>query len=202
MTAAPCTPGATRSPSRRRRYAGPRVSGSYGSGRVIEKVTAVDDREDGCSRTDSQRQRQERDRREHGRASERAQPMDHVARHVVQPWHAALIPERVHRLRRASRLNPCGARRIVGGETTTSCVLCGQLQVRPKLAFQVGVTPARPQRSPETLNPFAKDAHVISLNSSGPRVFIRHTNGIPQRPLESQMNTTEVLPRHTGPSCT
>ena len=91
--------------------------------------------------------------------------MAHVARQVVQPRQASLIPERVHGLRSASRLNPRGARSIVGGETTTSCVLCGHFHVRPELVFQVGVAPARQQRSLKTLNPFAKDAHVISLNS-------------------------------------
>ena len=91
--------------------------------------------------------------------------MAHVARQVVQPRQAPLIPERVHGLRSASRLIPRGARSIVGGETTTSCVLCGHFHVRPELVFQVGIAPARQQRSLKPQNPLAKDAHVISLNS-------------------------------------
>jgi hypothetical protein len=68
----------------------------------------------------------------------------------------AWIRERVHGLRGASYLNPRGARSIVGVETMTSLVLCGDFHVRPELAFQVGVAPGWKQRSPKTLNPFAK----------------------------------------------
>jgi hypothetical protein len=42
-------------------------------------------------------------------------------------------------------------------------VVCGHFHVRPELVFQVGVAPAWKQRSLKTLNPFAKDAHAISL---------------------------------------
>jgi hypothetical protein len=35
--------------------------------------------------------------------------------------------------------------------------------VRPELVFQVGVAPGWKQRSLKTLDPFAKDAHAISL---------------------------------------
>ena len=94
--------------------------------------------------------------------------MAHVARQVVQPRKASLIPERVHGLRGASRLNPRGARSIVGVETTTSLVLCGDFHVRPELVFQVGVAPGWKQRSLKTLNPFAKDAHAISLTHASP----------------------------------
>jgi hypothetical protein len=68
--------------------------------------------------------------------------MGDVARQVIQPRQASLIPERVHRLRSASCLNPRDARGIGGVETTTSRVLCGQFHVRPDLVFQVGVAPA------------------------------------------------------------
>ena len=94
--------------------------------------------------------------------------MAHVARQVVQPRKASLIPERVHGLRGASRLNPRGARSIVGVETTTSRVVRGHFHVRPELVFQVGVAPAWKQRSLKTLNPFAKDAHAISLTHASP----------------------------------
>jgi hypothetical protein len=65
-------------------------------------------------------------------------------------------------LRGASRLNPRGARSIVGVETTTPGVVRGHFHVRPELVFQVGVAPAWKQRSLQTLNPFANDAHAIS----------------------------------------
>src|SRR5688572_12263075 len=94
--------------------------------------------------------------------------MAHVAGQVVQPRNASLIPERVHGLRGASHLNPRGARSIVRVETTTSLVLCGDLHVRTELVFQVGVAPGWKQRSLETLNPFAKDAHAISLAHASP----------------------------------
>jgi hypothetical protein len=71
-------------------------------------------------------------------------------------------------LRSASRLNPRGARSIVGGATTTSCVLFGHFHVRPELVFQVGIAPAWKQRSLKTLNPFAKEAHPISLTHASP----------------------------------
>ena len=79
-----------------------------------------------------------------------------------------LISERVHGLRSASRLDPRSARGIDGVETTTSRVLCGHSQVQPEFLFQVGVAPARKQRSPETVHPFAKEAHAISLPHASP----------------------------------
>jgi hypothetical protein len=94
--------------------------------------------------------------------------MAHVARQVVQPRKASLIPERIHRLRGASRLNPRGAHGIGGLKATTSRVLCGHSQVQPELLFQVSVAPAWKQRSPETVNPFAKDTHAIFLRHASP----------------------------------
>src|SRR6188474_2236630 len=98
--------------------------------------------------------------------------MAHVARQVVQPRKAALIPERVHGLRGASRLNPRRARSIVGVETTTSLVLRGDFHVRPELMFQVGVAPGWKQRSLKTLNKFTKDAHAISQTHTLPRTSV------------------------------
>ena len=119
----------------------------------------IDDREDSGVGADPQRQRQQGDRREHGRAPERAQPMSHIAREVVEPRQASLVAKRIHRLRGTSGLEPCGACGIGGVETTVSGVFCGQFQVQPELLFQIAVGPARKQRSPETVNPFAKGAH-------------------------------------------
>src|SRR5258708_25411611 len=94
--------------------------------------------------------------------------MAHVARQIVQPRQASLIPERVHGLRSASRRNPRGARGIGGVGPTTSRVLCGHFHMRPDLVFQLGVEPALKQRSLKTANPFAKDAHAISLPHASP----------------------------------
>jgi hypothetical protein len=87
--------------------------------------------------------------------------MAHVARKVVQPRQASLIPESVHRLRSASGRNPRGAHGIRGLETTTPRFFCSHRQVQPELLFQVSVAPAWKQRSPKTVNPFAKDAHSL-----------------------------------------
>src|SRR5262245_65108361 len=89
--------------------------------------------------------------------------MAHVAREVVQPRQASLILESVHRLRSASGLNPRRAHGIRGLEATTSRFFCSHRQVQPELLFQVGVAPAWKQCSPETVNPFAKEAHAIFL---------------------------------------
>src|SRR5438552_18008410 len=94
--------------------------------------------------------------------------MAHVAREVVQPRKTSLIAERIHGLRGASRLNPRGARSIVGVVTTTSRVVCGHFHVRPELVFQVGVASAWKQRSLTTLNPFAKEADAIFLRHASP----------------------------------
>src|SRR5262249_42804702 len=91
-----------------------------------------------------------------------------VARQVVEPRKASLISERVHGLRGASCLNPRGARSIVGFETTSSRVVRGHRQVQPELLFQVSVAPAWKQRSPETVNRFAKEAHAIFLRHASP----------------------------------
>src|SRR5262245_5258596 len=94
--------------------------------------------------------------------------MAHVARKVVQPRQPSLIPESLHRLRSASRLNPRSAHGIRGLETTTSRLLCSHRQVQPELLFQVSVAPAWKQRSPETVNPFAKDTHSIFPRHASP----------------------------------
>jgi hypothetical protein len=94
--------------------------------------------------------------------------MAHVAREVVQPRQASLIPESVHRLRRASGLDPRRAQGIRGLKTTTSRFLCSHRQVQPELLFQVSVSPAWKQRSSETVNPFAKDTHAIFLRHASP----------------------------------
>src|SRR5262245_40664398 len=94
--------------------------------------------------------------------------MAHVARQVVQPGQPSLISERVHRLRSGSGLDPRGARSVGGLEAATSRVLCRQLQMQPELLFEVGVAPAWKQRAPETVNPFAKDAHAIFLRHALP----------------------------------
>ncbi len=131
---------------------------------IVERTQdhAVDDREDGRIRADSQCQRQERHRREHGSAPKRAQPMAHVARQVVEPRQASLIPQRVHGLRSASRRNARRAQGIAGVETTTSRVLRRHCQMRPHLVFELGVAPPLQQCSLKTANPFAKDAQAIS----------------------------------------
>src|SRR5262245_32561894 len=94
--------------------------------------------------------------------------MAHVAREVVQPRQASLIPERVHRLRSASGLNPRRAHGIRGLETTASCFFCSHRHVQPELLFEVSVAPAWQQCSPETVNPFAKGAHAIFLRHATP----------------------------------
>jgi hypothetical protein len=94
--------------------------------------------------------------------------MAHVARKVVQPRQPSLIPESVHRLRSGSGLNPRGAHGIRRLKATTSRCFCSHRQVQPELLFQVSVAPAWKQRSPETVNPFAKDAHAIFLRHAPP----------------------------------
>ena len=138
---------------------------------IVERTQdhAVDDREDGRIGADSQCQRQERDRREHGSAPKRAQPMAarrasgrrataSLADRGARPWLAKRLRPRVRAARAAS----------AGFETTTSRVFCGHFQVRPELVFQLGVAPALKQRSLKTVNPFAKNAHAISRPHASP----------------------------------
>src|SRR6185436_11457550 len=109
--------------------------------------------------------------------------MAHVAREVVQPRQASLIPESVHRLRSAAGLNPRRAHGIRGLETTTSRFFCSHRQVQPELLCQVSVAPAWKQRSPETVNPFAKEAHAIVRRPHS----IRRANGLSSGALDCQM---------------
>ena len=59
---------------------------------------AVDDREDGGVRADPERERDDRHRCKDRRASERPQPVMHVADQILEPRQAALIAQRIHRL--------------------------------------------------------------------------------------------------------
>lgn len=85
-----------------------------------------------------------------------------VAGQIVEPRHASLVAKSIHRLRGTSGLESRRACGIGGVRTTTSRVFCGQFQVQPNLLFQVAVAPPGKQGPPETVNPFAKDAHAIS----------------------------------------
>src|SRR5882762_5829453 len=112
--------------------------------------------------------------------------MAHVAREVVQPRQASLIPESVDRLRSASGLNPRRAHGIRGLKSTTSRFFCSHRQVQPELLFQVSVAPAFKQCSPETVNPFAKEAHAIFLRHASPCSKAQPCSG----PSESSVRRT------------
>jgi hypothetical protein len=92
-----------------------------------------------------------------------------VAGQVVEPRHAALVAKGIHRLRDPSGLESRGARGIGGVQTPTLRVFCGQLAVQLELLRQVAVAPPLEQGSPETLTPFAKNAHPISRPHASPR---------------------------------
>src|SRR3954470_8754201 len=94
--------------------------------------------------------------------------MAHVAREVVQPGQSSLISERVHRLRSRSDLDLRGAHSIGAGEAAASRVLCRHLQMQPQLLFEVAVAPSLKNRSGETLQPLANDAHAVSLSHALP----------------------------------
>jgi hypothetical protein len=57
---------------------------------------------------------------------------------------------------------------IRGVETTTSRCFGSHRHVQPELLFQVSVAPAWKQRSQETVNPFANEAHAIFLRHASP----------------------------------
>ena len=57
---------------------------------------------------------------------------------------------------------------IGGVQTPTSRVFCTEFQVQPELHFQVAVVSPWKQGPPETVNPFAKDAHAISGPHASP----------------------------------
>ena len=78
--------------------------------------------------------------------------MAHVARQVVQPRQASLIPERVHGLKRLPPQSR-GARSIVGVETTTS-------RVSAAISSATGArVPGRRRAGPEAA--FPEDAESI-----------------------------------------
>jgi hypothetical protein len=85
-----------------------------------------------------------------------------VAGQIVEPRHASLVAQGIHRLRSASGLESRGARGLGGVQTRTPRVLCGKLQVQPELLLQVAVAPGWKQGAPEAVNPFAKDAPALS----------------------------------------
>jgi len=66
-----------------------------------------------------------------------------------------------------------------------SRVFCGQLAVQPELLFQVSVAPAWKQRSPETVNPFAKEAHAI---------FLRHASACSTVRMMPDRRTQVLVP--------
>ena len=116
---------------------------------------AVDDAEDRGGRADADRQRQHGDRREHALPVEHAQPVSQVAQEIVEPGHAALVAQGVHRVgearRRKHRWFTLGA-----GVAAASTGLRGHLGVEPQFLLQVGVASPRPDRRHQTRDPFAK----------------------------------------------
>ena len=62
-------------------------------------------------------------------AAQHAQPVAHVARHIVEPRQAALIAQLLHRLRHAAGANAGRARRLTRRLAATLCVLGGELEM-------------------------------------------------------------------------
>ena len=87
--------------------------------------------------------------------------MAQVARQVVQPGQPSLISESVHRLRSGSGLDLRGAHSVGGLEAATSRGVCRHLQMQPELLLEVSVAPPSTQRSAETKQPLANDAHAV-----------------------------------------
>ena len=96
-------------------------------------------------------------------ALQRAQPIAHVARDILEPGQASLVANRVHRLRAACGLSPCHAHRLVRVVAATPRGIRHQLKVQPKLLRQVVVPSTWTQRRRETMNPFTKDTSSVSL---------------------------------------
>ena len=72
-----------------------------------------------------------------GAAPQHAQPVPHVARHVVEPRQAALIAQRLHRLRRRRRPRSRRARGVVGRRASALRVVGGQFEMQPELLLEI-----------------------------------------------------------------
>jgi hypothetical protein len=86
----------------------------------------------------------------------------HVARKIVQPWQAALIAKRLHRLGDASRVDAGRLRRALGCLATAQGILGGELQMEPQFLLQVAIIPASAEGSPEPPDPLAEGGHSHS----------------------------------------
>ena len=93
--------------------------------------------------------------------------------------------------------------------------LGSHFHVQAQLGLEIGVTPARTERAPQTREPLAKAGHWLSGSLSlarkrrvqdrvtaipSPWRFIRHANEVPLAPLDNQMKCDERLGSQSGVS--
>ncbi len=108
----------------------------------------VGEAEDRAVRADSNRQRSNRDQREGRCDRECANPIPDVAREVLEPRQATLIPHRLHCLG------------DTGVSRASAVRICFELEMGTQFPFEIRVVAPRPDGLPQPDAPFAKGSHV------------------------------------------
>jgi len=80
----------------------------------------------------------------------------------VEPWEAALIAKRVHRLNDTASSEAHSTQRLGGRLASTTFGLGGKLQVRAQFLFEIAIPTPSAQRAEQTMNPFANPHRPLS----------------------------------------
>jgi hypothetical protein len=118
--------------------------------------------EDRAVRADAKRQGQDGDRGEQRAAAQQSYRMTRVAQEILEPGQAALVAQRVHRLRHPAGTDPCGPDRARPGVAAPSRVLGSQLEVQPQFLFEIAIRPTATERSEEAVDRFTNGGHVTA----------------------------------------
>ena len=107
-------------------------------------------------RADAERERQYGDRGKHRVPAQGTKPITQVASQIGEPGQAPLIASGLHPLGNAAYPDHGRSPRVLPRVGARQLMLGGHFEVQAKFFFDVGVSPARPDRAPQPDDPFAE----------------------------------------------
>ncbi len=128
----------------------------HGQGLKEHRVCHGGDRRGG---SDADRQRQHRRRRESGLPRKAAQADPQVDPQVVEPWQAALVAQRLHRLGNAAQTRARQACGLRLGMALRPKLLLRFFEMEAQLPLEIVIGRVAPERTPQAMPALAKNGH-------------------------------------------
>ena len=115
----------------------------------------IDDAEHRAVRADAKGEGEHGDDGEPWRLAEHAAREAKVARDVLEPGEAALVPLRLHGLRDASEAKSCCSHGATVRIPPAPFFVSGQLEMGSQLVFEITIGSRSAERAPQPMSPFA-----------------------------------------------